>query len=129
MLSVMALLWRLVTGGGVDFELNGEVNMTEPGELRPPAGLRTSRRHTAEGVVGDRLTIRRLQRRAWKRRSGDAGYPFGHRKHNKEVRSDRWERWRWELNVGGRGSWVPGLMVWWRASEYAGRAQRFSTES
>ncbi|XP_043207362.1 cAMP-specific 3',5'-cyclic phosphodiesterase, isoforms N/G-like isoform X6 [Amphibalanus amphitrite] len=82
MLSVMALLWRLVTGGRT-------VSAMEPaGELRPPVGLRTSRRHTAEGVVGDRLTIRRLQRRAWKRRSGDAGYPFGHRKSNKEVSFD-----------------------------------------
>ena len=81
MLSLMALLWRLVSGGSPR-------SMAEPaGELRPPVGLRTSRRHTAEGVVGDRLTIRRLQRRAWKRRSGDAGYPFGHRKSNKEVRS------------------------------------------
>ncbi|KAF0297380.1 cAMP-specific 3',5'-cyclic phosphodiesterase, isoform I [Amphibalanus amphitrite] len=62
--------------------------MEPAGELRPPVGLRTSRRHTAEGVVGDRLTIRRLQRRAWKRRSGDAGYPFGHRKSNKEVSFD-----------------------------------------
>ena len=96
MLSIMALLWRLVTGGTPR-------SMSEPaGELRPPAGLRTSRRHTAEGVVGDRLTIRRLQRRAWKRRSGDAGYPFGHRKSNKEVRSDGWGLgWRGIVNNEG----------------------------